>query len=135
MKDKLFISAVLFACLTILGCSDDKITSKLPVFDKLTTDREIYSPGETVQTTLTFSYSGYYVKGVYKYNVTPGGLSGSFELGASESTSHTFNITAPREPGDYTITLKCTSVAAYAGESLFLDPAPMGSVSTTFTVQ
>lgn len=135
MKDKLFIFAVIAACLTIFGCSDDKITSKLPVFDKLTTDRELYSAGDTVKTTLTFSYSGYYVKGVYKFNVAPVGLSGSFELGASESTSHTFNIIAPDEPGDYTITLKCTSMAAYAGDALYLDPAPMGSVSATFTVQ
>lgn len=130
-----FATLILTACAAMMGCGDDNNeTSKLPVFDKVTVTPSTASPGDTLTAKVTFSYSGSYIKGNYKYSTTPVALAGTFECGASQS-SYSFIIIAPDSATTYELTIKPVTVAAYAGEKLFLDPAPMGTISTTFTVQ
>ena len=132
MKKKIFTFAVLI--LALASCSDDNTaTSKLPVFDKVTVTPSTASPGDTLTATVTFSDSGSYVKGTYGYSTTPAAKSGQFECGASQS-SYSFLIIAPDSATTYTLTVTPKTMAAYAGEKPFIDPAPMGTISTTFTI-
>lgn len=136
MKKKIFSLAtiILASCAAFVSCdNDDDTTSKLPVFEKLTISPATVSPGDTLTATLTFSDSGSYIKGTYKYSTKPAAKSGEFECGSSQS-SYSFWFIAPDSAATYTMTITPKTVAAYAGKNLFLDPAPMGTVSTTFTV-
>lgn len=132
MKKKiLMLSAIAIA---LVSCSDENTaTSKLPVFDKVVVTPSTASPGDTLTATVTFSDSGSYVKGTYGYSTTPAAKSGQFECGASQS-SYSFLIIAPDSATTYTLTVSPKTMAAYAGEKPFIDPAPMGTISTTFTI-
>lgn len=125
--------------MTLAGCSEDKETSQLPVFDKLTLSKTTVSPGDTIVGTVTFSYSGNYVNGTYSYSTSPSLTSGTFACGSS-SSSATFKVIIPTATDDtpdeetYTLTVRPTTMAAYAGNAPYIDPAPMGTLKATFTV-
>ena len=136
MKNNLFLFAALFvAASTILSsCSDDNdTTSKMPVFGELTVSPSVASPGDTLKATLTFSDQGSYVNGTYKYATNPAAVAGEFTCGSSKSET-TFTFIAPDSVATYTLTVRPTLMAAYSGKQPYLDPAPMGTISTQFTV-
>lgn len=125
--------------MTLSSCSEDKETSEMPVFDQLTLSPTTASPGDTITATVTFKSSGKYVKGTYSYTCSPSLVAGTFACGSSESSA-TFKLVIPEaneEDADdrtFILTVRPTSMAAYAGDKPFLDPAPMGSLTAQFNV-
>lgn len=131
----LSLAAGLFvASLAWTSCDDDSnATSKLPVFDQVTVSPQTASAGDTLTVKVTFSDSGSYVKGTYGYSTNPAAISGTFDCGSSQS-SYSFTCLAPAIADTYILTVTPKGMAAYAGKKPFIDPSPMGSISTTFTV-
>lgn len=133
LNNLLLATGLFVASIALVGCSDDDKESKLPVFDKVTVTPQTASAGETLTVTVSFSDPGSYVNGTYKYATTPAAIAGTFKCGSSQS-SQTFTIVAPDSPTTYTLTVRPSSMAAYAGSAPFIDPTSMGTISTTFTV-
>lgn len=141
MKKKFFVMAsVLFAALAVLvSCSEDKETSELPVFGELSLSPTTVAPGDTVTGTVTFKSPGKYVKGTYSYTTTPSLVGGTFQCGSSSDVA-TFKFVIPEAKEDdakeqeYVLTLSATSMAAYAGDKPYIDPAGMGKLEGKFKV-
>lgn len=127
-------SLVLGIAVSLTGCSDDEeYESKLPVFDRVELQTTQAAPGDVVSATIHFKETGSYIKGTYTWtlgNVTSG------EVEASSNQEKTFAIAIPDEApaGTYTLTVKPRTMAAYAGDAPYLDPTPMGEVTTRLTI-
>ena len=137
-KQKALLTAVLLSTMAAAGCSDDKSSSTAPVFDKVTTDRTVYLPGDTVYYTVSFQSPGENIGGTYAY--TARGLNG--KTGATGTTyryspvgSFTEKFAVPDTTGTFTLTVSARTMAAYAGNTLYLDPATMGNVQCTFSIK
>ena len=120
------------------SCDDDKYESKIPVFDHVSVLPSTAAPGDTLKGTIHFSYEGSYIKGTYKWSVSN---SESGEIAASEVAAGpvkevSFKIPVPESAteGTYTLTVKPRMMAAFAGQSLYLDYNSMGEVTTTLTI-
>ena len=147
MKKNIFMLAALTiaASTFFASCDEEDKESRLPVFDKIVISPSVAQPGDTLTATLYFSDPGEYVKGTYAYASNPGltGVSGQFDCGSSKSST-TFKIIIPtqEESGDtpitgqtYTLTLSPMRMSAFAGNSLYIDPSDMGTVSATFRIE
>lgn len=148
MQKNMFMLAALAiaASLFFTSCDDEDKESRLPVFDKIVlSPTSVAQPGDTLTATLYFSDPGEYVKGTYAYASNPEltGVSGQFEC-LSTNYSTTFQIIIPtqEESGDtpitgktYKLTLSPIRMSAFAGNSLYIDPSDMGTVSTTFSIE
>lgn len=147
-KSILMLAAtILSAGAVLVSCDDEEEVSKLPVFDKVTVTPTTAVPGDTLTATVTFSYSGNYVNGTYSYSTSPSLASGTFSCGSSRSSA-SFKIVVPEPTGSgeeedeevehktttYRLTVRPSTMAAYAGKAPYIDPSSMGSISTTFDI-
>lgn len=133
-------SAVVGVLLTAASCSDDnKYESKIPVFDKVTVSPSTAAPGDTISGTLYFSYGGSYIKGTYTWNVSNSEngtiVAGEIESGPVTERSFIIPISKDAQAGTYTLTVKPRMMAAYAGQSPYIDCNSMGDVTTKLTIE
>ena len=131
------IALLATAALLLTSCSDDKSSSVIPSFDKVVTDRPEYQKGDTLSYTVSFRTAGEYIGGTYGYAVS--GLDGrTVKAGSTERypavTSFTERFVVPDSVGSFTLTISARTMAAYAGDSPYLDGSKMGRVSCTFSV-
>jgi len=129
--------AVLLSTIVATSCSDDKSSSSAPTFDKVTTDKTTYQPGDTVFYTVSFKSPGEYIGGTYSYAVR--GLNGKTIASGttyrySPVSSFSEYFAAPDSVGTYTLSVSARMMAAYAGDAPYLDPSSMGSVQCNFSV-
>lgn len=135
MKKTLFaaVSMVLVALMELTACSEDDYASKLPVFDRVELQPTQAAPSESVTATLYFSDPGSYIKGTYVWKLGSEAQD-TIIVGTQSQYSFSFTIPESTPAGNYTFSITPTRIAAYAGSALYLDPSPMGNVSTPFTV-
>lgn len=140
-KNRLFsiVSATIAILLMTASCEDDKkYESKLPSFECVSVSPSQTTPGDTISGTIYFSYEGSYIKGTYVWRVSNSAsgeiASGEVAAGPVKDVSFSIPISEEAEAGTYQLTVKPRMMAAYAGESLYLDYSPMGEVSTQVTI-
>lgn len=139
-KNKLFfvVAAAMAVILTTASCEEDnKYESKLPAFDRVDVSPSTAIPGDTIGGTIYFSYEGSYIKGTYVWdvsNATGTVAAGEVEAGPVKERSFSIAISEDAKAGTYTLTLRPRMMAAYAGESLYLDYSSMGDVKTQLTI-
>ncbi|MBQ9641720.1 MAG: hypothetical protein IJV06_09210 [Bacteroidaceae bacterium] len=136
-KQTAALAMLLSTTMLMTSCSEKKSTSTTPTFDKVVTNAASYQKGADVSYTVTFKEVGENIGGTYKYAVT--GLNGKTLLSGEtaryapvNSFSETFK--APDSVGTFTLTVSGKMMAAYAGDSPYLDPSSMGSINCTFNV-
>lgn len=137
-NQKTAIAAVLLSTIVAASCSDDKSSSSAPTFDKVTTDKTTYQQGDTVYYTVSFKTPGENIGGTYAYTVR--GLNGktvatgtSYRYSPVSQFSEKFAV--PDTAGTFIMTVSAKMMAAYAGNTLYLDPSTMGNVQCTFSVE
>ncbi|MBQ9362665.1 MAG: hypothetical protein IJT97_04490 [Bacteroidaceae bacterium] len=133
----LALTAILTSTLLLANCKEDKHSSTIPAFDKVVTDNSMYQKNAEINYTVTFKSVGENIGGTYKFNVM--GDNGKTLLSGetkrySPVNSFTEMFKAPDSIGTFTLTVSAKTMAAYAGDKPYLDPAPMGNVQCKFTV-
>ena len=132
-------AAVIGMLLMVTSCEDEtKKESKMPVFDRVSVSPSEATPGDTIKGTLYFSYEGYYIKGTYLWDVSNSEngkiASGELVSGATKELSFNIPISEKAVAGAYTLTVKPRMMAAYIGNTLYLDYSSMGEVTTQLTI-
>ena len=133
----LTITSLVMVSIMLTNCKEDKKSSTAPTFDKVVTDKTAYKKKEAVTYTVSFKDKGENIGGIYRFAVT--GQNGKV-LAKGETNkyypmkSFSENFLAPDTEGVFTLTVSAKTIEAYAGDKLFFEPAPMGSVSCTLNV-
>ena len=140
-KNKFFsiASAVVGILLMTTSCEEDNTyESQLPAFDHVSLASSAVAPGDKVKATIYFAYEGSYIKGTYQWNVSNsenGTIAiGEVATGAVKEQEFTVAIPENAEAGTYTLTVKPSMMAAFAGKDIYLDYSPMGEVRTRLTI-
>lgn len=142
MNTKTFFSAATVAVgmlLTATSCEDEnKYESRLPSFDHVSVSPETAAPGDTINGTLYFAYEGSYIKGTYEWDVrnSGSGIIATGKMAAPPVKEMEFRIPVSKdaETGTYTLTVRPSRMAAYAGNPPFIDHNSMGEVTAQLTI-
>jgi len=128
------IAAAIIAAVVSFSSCEKAESSVIPHISGLTFESSTFKLGDRGEATLTFDQTGANIKGRYKYTITPGDISGTFN--ATPTKAHKFQFDTPAEPGTYTIKVVCTFVDIYSGYQISYQGSmsDIGTASATFTI-